>query len=171
MNMTTGEAIREARLKAGLTQKELAQKMGIPYQSIGQWENNKRNPKSETMERIASALDTTVFLLYNPHVANNVPPQYSSPYEFISEITGYSEDLIKMDLDHPSLVPAKPDYIIHRVLSLILRKPDDDDLSDENLAWIKIEALMPLLNAKGLTALQEYAEKLTENKDYLNYLE
>lgn len=36
--MTIGERIKEFRLKAGLTQSELAEKLGIPYQSIGQWE-------------------------------------------------------------------------------------------------------------------------------------
>lgn len=58
--MTTGQRIRTAREKAGMTQKELAQKLGIPYQSIGQWENGHRNPKLETMQRIATALGVHV---------------------------------------------------------------------------------------------------------------
>lgn len=59
--MTTGENIREARKKAGLTQVQLAKKLGVPYQSIGQWETGKRNPKYETLERIASAIGIHVF--------------------------------------------------------------------------------------------------------------
>lgn len=54
--MTIGERIKEFRLKAGLTQSELAEKLGIPYQSIGQWERGLRSPKIETLQKIAEAL-------------------------------------------------------------------------------------------------------------------
>ena len=54
--MTIGERIKEFRLKAGLTQSELAAKLGIPYQSIGQWERGLRSPKIETLQKIAEAL-------------------------------------------------------------------------------------------------------------------
>lgn len=55
--MTIGESIKMARKKAGLTQKALADKLGIPYQGISQYERGIRNPKLETLERIASALE------------------------------------------------------------------------------------------------------------------
>ena len=43
-HLIIGKYIKTARIKAGLTQVELAQKLGIPYQSIGQWERGKRKP-------------------------------------------------------------------------------------------------------------------------------
>lgn len=55
--MTKGERIKAARERRGLTQSALAEKMGIPYQSISQWERNVRNPKYETVKKIAAALD------------------------------------------------------------------------------------------------------------------
>ena len=55
--MTTGQLIREARKKAGMTQAELAKKLGISYVGISQWENGTRNPKYDTLQRIASALE------------------------------------------------------------------------------------------------------------------
>ena len=58
--MTTGERIRAARLRAGLTQQELAEKIGISYQGIGQWERDARKPKIETLSKIADALDVPV---------------------------------------------------------------------------------------------------------------
>lgn len=54
--MTTGQRIKAARQQAGLTQTELAEKLGIPYQSIGQWERDTRKPKQETLLKIAKAL-------------------------------------------------------------------------------------------------------------------
>ena len=50
--MTTGQRIKEARKKAGLTQKELGEKLGVAYQTLAQWENDLRNPKYETLQRI-----------------------------------------------------------------------------------------------------------------------
>jgi len=56
MHMTTGQLIRAARKKAGVTRTELAQKLNIPFQSVSQWERDLRNPKIETLNRIAAAL-------------------------------------------------------------------------------------------------------------------
>ena len=54
--MTTGQRIQQARKKAGLSQKQLGGKLGLSASMIGQWENDLRNPKMETLERIADAL-------------------------------------------------------------------------------------------------------------------
>ena len=58
--MTTGQYIKRARQKAGMTQAQLAEKLGIPYQSIGQWERDVRNPKLDTLKRIADALNISI---------------------------------------------------------------------------------------------------------------
>ena len=66
--MTTGQRIKAARKNAKMTQKELGQKLGISFQSIAQWENNLRNPKIETLQRIADALGVSVdYLLGTYH--------------------------------------------------------------------------------------------------------
>ena len=57
--MNTGERIKAARLRAGLTQKELADRLGIPYQGIGQWERGVRIPKESTLRKLAPALGVT----------------------------------------------------------------------------------------------------------------
>lgn len=58
--MTTGQLIKAARQKAGMTQSELANKLNVPYQSISQWERGTRNPKRETLKRLAKALHVTI---------------------------------------------------------------------------------------------------------------
>lgn len=55
--MTIGEFIQYSRKKAGLTQKELGDKLGLSGSMIGQWENNLRNPKPETLKKLNDALD------------------------------------------------------------------------------------------------------------------
>ena len=58
--MTTGELIKAARKKAGMTQEELGKKIGVSGSSMAQWENDLRNPKLDTLQRIASALGVPV---------------------------------------------------------------------------------------------------------------
>jgi len=61
--MTTGQRIKAARKRAGLTQKELGERLGITYQTVAQWENDLRNPKYDTLERLADALDVPLEVL------------------------------------------------------------------------------------------------------------
>ena len=68
--MTTGQRIKEARKKAKLTQKELAGMLGIAYQTLAQWENDLRNPKYETLQRIAKELKVSVVSLMDKPAAD-----------------------------------------------------------------------------------------------------
>ncbi len=54
-----GQRIKAARQRAGVSQTELAAKMGRPYQSIGQWERDLSSPKFSSLEEIADALGIT----------------------------------------------------------------------------------------------------------------
>lgn len=61
--MTTGQIIKRARQAAGVTQQELADRLGIKAVGVSQWETDKRNPKKETLARIAEALDVPMAFL------------------------------------------------------------------------------------------------------------
>lgn len=70
--MTIGENIKKAREAAGLTQKELAEKLGISVAMISRWEKGTRNPKMSTLTKIADAIgcDPVIFLGITPPFAN-----------------------------------------------------------------------------------------------------
>lgn len=53
--MEMGKLIRQARKNAGLTQKELSQKVGTTFQNVAQWENGLRNHKIGVLRKIANA--------------------------------------------------------------------------------------------------------------------
>ncbi|MEZ5070726.1 MAG: helix-turn-helix domain-containing protein [Bacteroidales bacterium] len=55
--MTTGERIREIRLRKGLTQEDLARKTGISTRTIQRIEQGAVHPRSFTLQAIADALD------------------------------------------------------------------------------------------------------------------
>lgn len=52
--------IKKIRLEKGISQQELAAKAGVSQPFIHDLENENRNAKPETMERIAQALGCTV---------------------------------------------------------------------------------------------------------------
>lgn len=56
-----GENIREIRKLKGMTQKELGNKLGISQSAINQFENNKTDPKLQTIEKIAIALEVSMY--------------------------------------------------------------------------------------------------------------
>jgi len=60
----SGEVIREARLQAGLSQEGLAERLGLPRQSIARWERGAVEPSFETLRQLVRAcgfeLDVTI---------------------------------------------------------------------------------------------------------------
>lgn len=53
--MTSGELIRSARLRAGLSQAELAKRLELPASSIGRWETDTVEPGYSTLRRVLQA--------------------------------------------------------------------------------------------------------------------
>lgn len=60
---TIGERIKQTRIRKGITQKELAEKLGTTPQNLAQYESGKRNPKLETIKKIAQALNVPLMEL------------------------------------------------------------------------------------------------------------
>lgn len=100
--MTTGERIKAARKAAGMTQKELGERLGLAFQSVAQWENDLRNPKIETLQRIADALGVHIF-----------------------DLTGIGKELDKyvFELDESSLPPDISPSEKERIIALLKSNP------------------------------------------------
>ncbi len=62
--MRGGQIIREARRRAGLTQQELAERLGTSQSVITRWETGQRSPTFETVAKAVRAcgLDLTITL-------------------------------------------------------------------------------------------------------------
>lgn len=58
--MSVGKNIKKIRSEKKLTQRQLGELSGISYKQIGLYEQGKRNPKIETIEKISNALGVTV---------------------------------------------------------------------------------------------------------------
>ena len=53
-------SFKKARLVAGITQAELAKRMGVSCVSVSQWETGKNLPSVGRLHRLAATLGTTV---------------------------------------------------------------------------------------------------------------
>ena len=65
--------IREARLLAGLSQEALAQRLGIPRQSVARWERGAVEPGFDTVRRLLRSCGFDVSLVrYEPDESADV---------------------------------------------------------------------------------------------------
>ncbi|AVK61394.1 XRE family transcriptional regulator [Lactobacillus sp. CBA3605] len=84
--------IRERRLELGLTQKELSSISDIPYPSIRAYETEVREPKAETLEKIATALQVPISYLQG----NTDDPD---GFDLWENATGYDQKQIQHEIE------------------------------------------------------------------------
>ena len=65
MPNSVGEIIKKLRIERGLTQKQLGELCEMAYSAIRRYENGRANPKIETLQKIANALNVNVSELRN----------------------------------------------------------------------------------------------------------
>ncbi|WP_270588766.1 helix-turn-helix domain-containing protein [Faecalibacillus intestinalis] len=117
--MTVGENIKKIRKEKGLTQKELGKLCGMSEAQIGQYENGLRNPKMETLEKIANALDISYFELLDisetTKESNIQKITLNVEIKNIDEETKKAEKLIELLKEAKSLADdlASIDFEIH----------------------------------------------------------
>ena len=87
-----GEKLKEARIAKGLTQTELAQKLGVGQSAVGKWERGiVTNIKRSMIQQIASALDISPLL-----VVGIIPEEKAEP----KTITISAKDFSEEDFSH-----------------------------------------------------------------------
>ena len=147
--MTLGETIRSARKKAGLTQAELGEMLGVSGSMIGQWENNLRKPKHETLKKVALALGVSI--------SNLLPTDYLAPYEDVTSD-------IKRDMIDSATSPEEYQEAINTSTSNIQTQLLFSDIQQRRLQ--KIAGYFDVMNAKGQQIAVERVEELTKIPDY-----
>ena len=55
--MSLSETLKEIRESAGLTQEELAEKIGVQRNTVWRWENNRATMKADMLQSVANALN------------------------------------------------------------------------------------------------------------------
>lgn len=91
--MTLGERIKMIRKEKGLTQKQLALKLNTSPQNLAQYENGKRNPKRETLQKIADALEIPLFKLAEDTYIEEQDDYFKKMFSIFSELDKNNEKI------------------------------------------------------------------------------
>ena len=83
--MSVKDKLKEKRIERGYTQKKLSELCGIAESTIRQYELGKRNPKLETIEKIATALEFPVHVFVENVQPDDSKQRLLAYYEKLSE--------------------------------------------------------------------------------------
>ncbi|MBQ2999284.1 MAG: helix-turn-helix transcriptional regulator [Clostridia bacterium] len=97
MKLTIGENIRNFRKKNNLTQEELADRLGVTYQSVSRWENGATYPDLELLPAISELLSVTVDELLGM-------PQIEKEKRAIETFDELRRECMKRDYDAEKIV-------------------------------------------------------------------
>ena len=129
LKMTIAERIKQARLKAGLSKKELSEKYRIPLRSIQQWEEGSRKPPEYVIDLLVRCLE----LDFNHELAEH-EQDLSAPKQLIFT------DHIGKPLKEPvlSAFPDQDDAQVDPYDTLTTAYDDvDNPITDEVLAELE----------------------------------
>jgi len=70
--------IREHRIQRGLTQRQLAEKLGISQAAVGKWETGTADPRMRQLRALAEALECSIDELCGRQPAAAAPEQAAS---------------------------------------------------------------------------------------------
>ncbi len=87
----TGEKIAILRKEKGMTQEELAEKMGVSPQAVSKWENGNAMPEVALLVLLAQILECSTDSILNPYEYRISQPNYIHmllPYETVDPYTG-----------------------------------------------------------------------------------
>lgn len=102
MNVSAAEVARAARRNAGLTQAELAQRLGTTQSSVARLERAGANPTLGTLERVMEATGNVLELAARPRHGGNVDESQiaamlrRSPAERVAAFESTYEDVRAM---------------------------------------------------------------------------
>lgn len=69
MSETTGQRIKDRRKLMGMTQEDLAQKVGVSFHAVSKWENDSSMPDIGLLNRVAETIGMSVEELLNGNVS------------------------------------------------------------------------------------------------------
>ena len=157
INKDVGKRIQLARKAQGLTQKQLAEKLGLSTGTIQQYELGKRQPRFENVVKIAEALNTSVVALLDEPFGYVLNGKVLSISELAHDVNEYNEFRV-----HVKPLPEVKDEDIYTILCDLgfgLRE-------HAKLATQIIRACVPL-TVKALEKVLERIEELAENPKYV----
>jgi transcriptional regulator with XRE-family HTH domain len=99
-DMTVGERIKQLRKNLGLTQQQLADKVGITYIQIGRYETAKSNASADVLQKVALALgSTTDFLMSGGNAQQLADKELLQQFKEVELLSNDDKYLVKTFID------------------------------------------------------------------------
>lgn len=115
--MKIGERIRALRLDAGMTQEELAQRIGLKKQNISRYENSRVEPNIRTAKRIAEALGVSLEEMAVGVTVSETP--FSSELDQFSSAAILTEDEQELLAKYQQLTELNKGRVLQQIDTLI----------------------------------------------------
>ena len=122
--MKIGERIRALRLDAGMTQEELAQRIGLKKQNISRYENSRVEPNIRTAKRIAEALGVSLEEMAVGVTVSETP--ISSDLEQDSSAAILTEDEQELLAKYQQLTELNKGRVLQQIDTLIESQKQGD---------------------------------------------
>jgi transcriptional regulator with XRE-family HTH domain len=162
--MTFGEKLKKARIEAGYTQNELANKLTVSRAAIAKWESDRGMPDVTNLKAIAEALSVSIdYLLDDGSVLD-----FSVTKKAI-DLTKYGDSqklsrLKKIEIKEQIIREEYPDAEILRLTVTKIKNSKRETIADEAIGWFAL-----ILGGIPLFGTQEFG-KLANSFDQQYYL-
>lgn len=156
--MPTGIKIREIRKRKGFTQKQLGEKCNIAESTIRRYESGSLNPKIETLQKIAGALEVPLFKLLQSDETIEIDGKETHPIDLTTFDNPKDIDIIIKSINKDNPIPTSA---IDELVNVTIPK---DIETDESLIRQRIQyySLYDELNDEGKKKAVERVSELAE---------
>jgi transcriptional regulator with XRE-family HTH domain len=162
--MTFGEKLKKARIEAGYTQNELANKLTVSRAAIAKWESDRGMPDVTNLKAIAEALSVSIdYLLDDGSVLD-----FSVTNKPI-DLTKYGDSqklsrLKKVEIKEQIIRQEYPDAEIIRLTVTEIKNSKGESIADAAIGWFAL-----ILGGMPLFGTQEFG-KTVNSLDQQYYL-
>ena len=140
-NLKIGAYIQRLRKSAGLTQKELAERLNVSFQAVSKWETGECLPDTALLPALCETLDTTADRLLN---GGSVIIRGRKRMRVQDVLTGFSylEEIGRLFGERCTFYTAMIDGINERMNIDILRYLSDPQTRDVMVAEVLIQGIL-----------------------------
>lgn len=126
--MSIGTNIKKIRTDKKITRKELAEKIEVSEPTISRYENGKREPNIETLNKIARALNVSILELIGStpltkeHIFDGIGGKTEFEQNYISDLESYNNELLIEEIvkrEIPDISQQDMEHIINEVMNFI----------------------------------------------------
>lgn len=157
-----GEKLKMARKEKGLTQREMATRLGLSYSTYSNYENNYREPGSDVIDKACAILGISIKELF---FKNEINPAVDAPYLQHEKFTTFLYDFFGygfMAGSYYVLLVTKDEYVG-------LSNEDYKAFYQDVVEYTNKSMVELLKKAKIRIRREEGIEKFNEIRDTINW--